>query len=100
MPALSSRRSAGRQIPAATGRPNSVLATDDASVLVGTTHLPDGELAPIKEVQDGIDRLAEAGEIEVHPSSLGYRRAVSLGTLWRCTATTRGIAGLAGLRSR
>jgi hypothetical protein len=34
---------AGRQIPTATGRPNTVLAVDDASVLVGTMRSLDGE---------------------------------------------------------
>jgi hypothetical protein len=64
---------AGRQIPTATGRPNTVLALDGTNVLVGTTRSSAGELVPIEEVQDGIDRLAEARQIEIHPSSLGYR---------------------------
>jgi hypothetical protein len=64
---------AGQQIPTATGRPNSVLALDGTNVLVGTTRSSVGELVPIEEVQDGIDRLAETGEVEIHPSSLGYR---------------------------
>ena len=60
---------AGRQIPTATGWPNTVLGVDDASVLVGTTRSPDGERVPIDAVQDGIDLLVKAGEVEVHPSA-------------------------------
>jgi hypothetical protein len=67
---------AGRQIPTAPGRPNTVLALDGTNVLVGTTRSSAGELVPIEEVQDGIDRLAEAREIEIHPSSLGYRSSL------------------------
>ena len=67
------RSLAGRQIFTATGRPNTVLSLDGASVLVRTTRSPAGELVPVQAVQDGLDRLAEAGEVEIHPSSLGHR---------------------------
>ncbi len=52
---------AGRQIRTVTGRPNTVLGLDDTNVIVGTTRSPNGELVPTKAVQNGIDRLAEAG---------------------------------------
>jgi hypothetical protein len=63
----------GQQIATVTGRPNTVLGVDDANVIVGTTRSRDGERVPIESIQQGIDRLVEAGEVEVHPSSLGYR---------------------------
>jgi hypothetical protein len=63
----------GQQISTLTGRPNTVLDLADANVLVGTDRSPDGELVPIDGVQSALDRLLEAGEIEVHPRSLGYR---------------------------
>jgi hypothetical protein len=63
----------GQKIPTVTGRPNTVLGVDDVNVIVGTARSRDGELVPIESVQKGIDQLVEAGEVEVHPSSLGYR---------------------------
>jgi hypothetical protein len=63
----------GRQISTLAGRPNTVLELADAKVLVGTERSPDGELVPINSVESALDRLLETGEIEVHPSSLGYR---------------------------
>ena len=45
---------AGRQIPAATGRPNTILAVDDATVVAGTTRSPDGELVPIRPAMAGV----------------------------------------------
>lgn len=72
----------GQQIPTATGQPNTVLSLDDTNVLVGTTRSSAGKPVPIEEVQNGIDRLAEAGEVEVHPSSLGYRSSF-VGTVLR-----------------
>jgi hypothetical protein len=42
-------------------------------VIVGTDRSPDGELVPIEAVQSGLKHLLEAGELEIHPRSLGYR---------------------------
>ena len=63
----------GQQISTVSGRPNAVIGLTDVDVVVGTDRSPDGELVPIEAVQSGLDRLLEAGEIEVHPRSLGYR---------------------------
>jgi hypothetical protein len=51
---------AGRQIPTATGRPNTALALDGTNVLVGTTRSSVGELVPIEEVQDGMTWMARS----------------------------------------
>ena len=63
----------GQQITTLTGRPNTVLNLADADVLVSTDRSPDGTPVPIADVQSAIDNLLEAGEVEVHPRSLGYR---------------------------
>jgi hypothetical protein len=63
----------GQQILTVRGRPNAVLGLTDADVIVGTDRSPDGELVPIEAVQSGLERLLEAGELEVHPRSLSYR---------------------------
>ena len=55
------------------GRPNTVLAVNDANVIVGTGRSPDGEPVRIEWVQSGLDRLLEVGEIEVSVTSLGHR---------------------------
>ena len=63
----------GQRISTVTGRPNTVLGVADGNVIVGTDRAPDGELVPIEFVQNGLDQLVAAREVEVHPSSLGYR---------------------------
>jgi hypothetical protein len=63
----------GQQIRTLTGRPNTVLNLADADVLVSTDRSPDGTPIPIADVQSALDQLLDAGEVEVHPGSLGYR---------------------------
>jgi hypothetical protein len=66
----------GQQIRTITGRPNTVLAVAGDNVIVATDRSPAGEPVPIEWVQSGLDRLLEAGEIEVGVPSLGYRGAL------------------------
>jgi hypothetical protein len=63
----------GQQIRTLTGRPNTVLNLADADVLVSTDRSPDGTPIPIADVQSALDQLLDAGEVEIHPRSLGYR---------------------------
>lgn len=63
----------GRQIRTLTGRPNTVLALDGQDVLVGTNRSPTGQRVPIAQVQNALDRLRDAGEVEISVSSLGHR---------------------------
>lgn len=53
--------------------PNTVLAVLPPDVIVATDKDPDGQPVPIQQVQEGLDRLLEAGEIGIHPDTLGYR---------------------------
>jgi hypothetical protein len=53
--------------------PNTVLAVSPPNVVVATGRQPSGEQVPIQEVQDGLDRLLEGGEIAVDTDTLGYR---------------------------
>jgi hypothetical protein len=64
---------AGRQILTVTGRPNTVVGVAGDDVLVATGRSPAGQPVPAEWVQRGLDRLLEAGEIEVSVASLGHR---------------------------
>jgi hypothetical protein len=65
----------GQQIHTVTGQPNTVVAVAGDIVTVATDRSLAGEPVPIEWVQSGLDRLLEAGEIEVGVPSLGYRGA-------------------------
>jgi hypothetical protein len=63
----------GQEISTVTGRPNRVLRLDGDDVIVATERSPAGTVVPIQMVQSGLDRLREAGEVEVSVASLGHR---------------------------
>jgi hypothetical protein len=55
------------------GRVNVILAVTPPNVVVATDRSPDGQPVPIDQVQAGLDRLTEEGEIEVSVPELGHR---------------------------
>jgi hypothetical protein len=63
----------GQEISTVTGRSNRVLRLDRDDVIVATQRSPAGTAVPIQMVQSGLDRLQEAGELEVSVASLGHR---------------------------
>lgn len=65
----------GQQIHTVTGRPNTVLTVAGDNVIVATDRSPAGEPVPIEWVQRGLDRLPEAGDVQLGVRSLGYRGA-------------------------
>jgi hypothetical protein len=65
----------GRTISTVTGRRNSVLAVEDAEVIVATGRSPAGQRVTIDSVQAALGRLETEGEIEISVPSLGHRSA-------------------------
>jgi len=63
----------GQEISTVTGRPNRVLRLDGDDVIVATERSPTGTAVPIQMVQAGLDRLQEAGELEISVASLDHR---------------------------
>ena len=63
----------GQEISTVTGRPNRILRLDGDDVIVATERSPAGTAVPIQMVQFGLDRLQEAGELEISVASLGHR---------------------------
>jgi hypothetical protein len=63
----------GQQIPTVTGRVNTILGIAGDDVLVATGRSPEGQPVPVAWVQSGLDRLLDAGEIEISVPSLGHR---------------------------
>ena len=63
----------GQEISTVTGRSNRVLRLEGDVVIVATERSSAGTAVPIQMVQSGLDRLLEAGELEISVSSLGYR---------------------------
>ena len=77
----------GRQIWTVTGQPNTVVGVAGDDVLVATGRSPAGQPVPVGSVQSGLDRLLEAGEIEVSTASLGHRSSF-IGAVLRTLAGT------------
>lgn len=65
----------GIEIQTATGRPNTVLEVHGNVVRVRTERSPDGRPVDISEVQNGLDKLAERGSVQVTVDELGHRSA-------------------------
>lgn len=63
----------GQEISTVTGRPNRILRLDGDDVIVATERSPAGTAVPIQMIQSGLDRLQEAGELEISVTSLGHR---------------------------
>lgn len=63
----------GQEISTVTGRPNRVIRLDSDDVIVATERSPAGTAMPIQMVQAGLNRLQEAGELEISVASLGHR---------------------------
>lgn len=63
----------GQQILTVTGRVNTVLGIAGDDVLVATGRSPEGQPVPVAWVQSGLDRLLDAGEVEISVPSLGHR---------------------------
>jgi hypothetical protein len=64
---------AGQKISTVTGRPNWILRLDGDDVIVATERSPTGTAVPIQMVQSGLDRLHQAGQLEISVASLGHR---------------------------
>jgi len=65
----------GRELRTVTGAANSVIEVAETTVLVATKRSPNGQPVPIAWVQDGLDLLAQDGDVEVHPDALEHRSA-------------------------
>jgi hypothetical protein len=65
----------GRTVKTPSGRQNRVLELGKEHVLVGTGRSPSGEPIPVSWVQQGLDRLAAEGEVEVTTATLEHRSA-------------------------
>jgi hypothetical protein len=65
----------GEEIHTVTGKSNRVARLERDAVVVATQRSPEGTPVPVIWVQDAIDRLHKAHEIEVSVESLGYRSA-------------------------
>lgn len=65
----------GREIRTVTGVRNRILSVHDDTVLVGTGRSPAGQPVPIAWVQEGMDKLARDGEVEVTTDALEHRSA-------------------------
>lgn len=56
-----------------TGHPNTIVDVMSTDVLVATERSPAGQPVPIRQVQDGLDRVLATREVEVSVPSLGHR---------------------------
>jgi hypothetical protein len=65
----------GTTVRTVTGRENRVLAVREDDVLVGTGRSPAGQPVPLAWIQQGLDRLADTGEVEVTTDALEHRSA-------------------------
>jgi hypothetical protein len=65
----------GMEIRTATGRSNTVLEVRGDDVLVKTERSPDGQLVNISDIQNGLDKLAAHGSVQVTVGELGQRSA-------------------------
>jgi hypothetical protein len=65
----------GEEIPTVTGTPNTVLAIQGRTVLVGTGRSPQGQPVEISEVQQGMDKLRANGSVRVAVEELGHSSA-------------------------
>ncbi len=65
----------GQLLHTLTGRPNRILEVRDDVVIVATGRSPGGKPVQIAEVQDAIDALEAAGELEISVATVGYRSA-------------------------
>lgn len=65
----------GRELRTVSGRKNVILRLEADDVVVATSRSPNGKLVPIQSVADAVERLRRDGEIEISPSSVGYRSA-------------------------
>jgi hypothetical protein len=65
----------GQQVPTVTGRLNTLLRLEGDNVVVATSRSPSGQPVPITQVQDGLDRLIAAGDVEISVDSLGHRNS-------------------------
>ncbi len=80
----------GKEIKTVTGFANQVVALDPVNVLVRTAQSTEAKPVPVREVQDGLDRLFAKGRVRADVDSLGYRSAfvaAVLATLPRAKAT-------------
>jgi hypothetical protein len=78
----------GQEVSTVTGRSNGVLRLDGDDVIVATERSPAGTAMPIQMVQSGLDRLQEAGEVEVSVAFLGHRSSFVGGVLSAYPART------------
>jgi hypothetical protein len=65
----------GRPIQTISGAANEILEVRNDDVVVATGRSPTGQPVPIAWVQDALDRLHAAEELQIDPSSVGYRSA-------------------------
>lgn len=71
-----------------TGKPNTILRVDAATVLVGTLKVPNGAKVKIEEVQTAADQLFQTGSIVISVPTVGYRSAF-VGAVLRSLPGTR-----------
>jgi hypothetical protein len=65
----------GREIRTVTGVVNRILSVGDRTALVATSRSPAGQPVPIEWVQEGMDKLARDGEVDVTTNALEHRSA-------------------------
>lgn len=64
------------QLRTLTGAPNRIVGFDRGRVFVATDRSgPEGRAVPISWIQDALDKLEAAGEVEISVESVGYRSA-------------------------
>jgi hypothetical protein len=65
----------GRPIQTISGASNEILEVRSDDVVVATGRSPTGQPVPIALVQDALDRLHATEELQIGPSTVGYRSA-------------------------
>jgi hypothetical protein len=65
----------GRPIQTISGAANEILEVRNDDVIVATGRSPTGQPVPIASVQDALDRLHTAEELQIDPTTVGYRSA-------------------------
>ena len=57
------------------GRPNRIVAVEDAEVVVATNQSPNGQRIAIADLQAAMDMLERTGDLLIDKKIVGYRSA-------------------------